>query len=240
MTHASKAIVGVMLTVLLVIVSLFFVASPAQPAESEQATEGCVINVLGIKVCGTLLNQPLPEVVTVTAPPVTLPPATVTLPGQTHTVTIRPDPVRVTETITPAPVRVTETVTAPSQPQATATATVTERVPQATATTTIRPNGQPVPTATETVTIVEQVTRQPDPDSGTIEPEQDDPFLSPDIDFGDSEVSAGEAGIGLLGALLLLALVMGGMWYGFHRGRRSEESIESDFLRTLLDRTKTE
>lgn len=231
MSHAFKAVASVVLTVLMIVGAMFLTSSPATPAPVAQADEGCVINVVGIKVCGTLVDTPLPEVVTVTGPTITLPPATITLPPRT--VTINPNPATVTTTITPVPVRVTETVTAPSQPQATVTATLPGRT-----TTSTPSNG--VPTVTVTETIVERVTRQPDPVSGTIEPDEDEPFFSPKIDFGDDNITAGEAGVGILGALILIALVIGGMWYGFQRGRKSEQSTESDFLRSMLDRSKTE
>lgn len=242
--HVLSALAGVILIVALTLGSIFAAPSPAPAAPVAQETEGCVITIAGLKVCGTLLGQPLPEVVEVTVPPITLPPVT-----ETDVVTIRPDPIRVTETIRPAPVRVTETVTPPPLPQPTATVTVhtdgtpnstPSASPQATVTQTVRPNGQPVPTVTETVEVeVEQDTGQSDPESGTVEPNNDPPFLSPDIDFGDDTVTAGEAGVGLLGALLIIALILGGMAYGFRRGIAVENREEAFFLRSMLDRSKT-
>lgn len=246
MKHVLSALAGVILIVALTLGSIFAAPSPAPAAPLAQETEGCVITIAGIKVCGTLLGQPLPEVVEVTVPPITLPPVTVT-----DVVTVRPDPIRVTETIRPAPVRITETVTLPPLPQPTATVTVhTEGTPnstpsaspQATVTETVRPNGQPVPTVTETVTPepeVVEVTRQADPESGTVEPNNDDSFFSPDIDFGDDRVTAGEAGVGLLGALLIIGLILAGMAYGFRRGMAVENREEAYFLRSMLDRSKT-
>lgn len=232
-----------MLTVLLVLGGLFL--TTPSPAAEAQDTQGCVVNTLGVKVCGTLLGQPLPEVATITVqgPTVTVPPVTVT-----DVVTVRPDPIRLTETIRPDPVRTTETVTLPPAPQATVTVTenadgtpIATSTPQPTVTETVRPNGEPVPTVTQTVTEEpEQVTRQDPDESGSIEPEQDDePFFSPDVDFDFTDPTITEAGIGLLSALLLIGLIMGSMLYGFHRGRKSEQSGEADFLRTLLDRSKT-
>jgi hypothetical protein len=242
MRHALTAVAGVLLTVFIIAGTMF-----GANASSGDEPQGCVISIAGIKVCGTLLGQPLPEVATVTVPPVTLPPVTVT-----DVVTVRPDPIRVTETIRPEPVRVTETVTAPPVPQPTATVTETQVVgepnrsdntpsePQATVTETVRPNGQPVPTVTETVTPEpEQVTRQSDEQSGTVEPNNDDSFFSPDIDFGDDTVTAGEAGVGLLGALLIFALVVAGMYYGFTRGQAVANREDAYFLRSMLDRSKT-
>lgn len=213
-----------------------FAANAGSPAP---APEACIINVLGVKVCGTLLGEPLTEIVEVTipGPTITAPPVTV----QGPTITVRPDPIRVTETITPPPVRLTETVTIAPQPQVTATETVTETLgpnnePQATVTETVRPNGEPVPTVTETVTA----TGQPQPESATVEPStRDDDFFRFDLDLGDDSVSAGEAGVGLLGALLILLAIWAGMTYGFRRGRLSAEEGESDFLRDVLDRNKT-
>jgi hypothetical protein len=245
MKHVLSALVGVVLIVALTLGSIFATPTSAPAAPLAQETEGCVITIAGVKVCGTLLGQPLPEVVEVTVPgpTITLPPVTVT-----DVVTIRPDPIRVTETIRPAPVRITETVTLPPLPQP--TATVTESVPngvpsvsppRATVTETVRPNGQPVPTVTETATVTPdpEVTRQPDPESDTVEPNNDPPFFSPDIDFGDDTVTAGEAGVGLLGALLIIGLILAGMAYGFRRGIAVENREEAYFLRSMLDRSKT-
>lgn len=246
MRHVLSAVVATFLAVVL-IVGTAFAASPADSTPVTQDTQACIINVLGIKVCGTLLGQPLPPVVTVTVPPVTLPPIV----GPTRTVTVTPEPVRVTETVRPAPVRVTErvsgpTVTASPQPQPTATATVTKSGPTQTATVnppaatvTVRPNGTPVPTVTETVTVSPPTGQTVSP-SDTVEPSKtDEPFTRFDIDLGDESVSAGEAGVGLLGALLILALILGGMFYGFRRGLVASEEEESHFLRKMLDRSKT-
>jgi hypothetical protein len=102
----------------------------APPASAER---GCVIDVLGIKVCGELLT-PLPTVtikpdpIVVPGPTVTLPPkppVTITVPGPTETVTI------------PGP---TSTVTAqPNNPGPSQAPTVTV-TPEAV------PTGQPTPT----------------------------------------------------------------------------------------------
>ena len=244
MKHVLSALVGVVLIVALTLGGIFATPSPSPAAPLAQETEGCVITVAGIKVCGTLLGQPLPEVVEVTVPgpTITLPPVTVT-----DVVTIRPDPIRVTETIRPAPVRITETVTLPPLPQATVTEIVPNETvtanpePQATVTETVRPNGQPDPTVTETVEVTSdpEVTRQDDPESGTVEPNNDPPFFSPEIDFGDDTVTAGEAGVGLLGALLIIGLILAGMSYGFRRGMAVENREEAYFLRSMLDRSKT-
>lgn len=241
MKHVLSAIVGVLLIVTLTLGSIFVTTTPAPAVPVTQETQGCVLSLAGVRVCGTLLEQPLPEVVTVTVPPVTLPPVTVT-----DVVTVRPDPIRVTETIRPAPVRVTETVTAPPVPQA--TVTVTENAdgtpnstssvsPQPTVTETVSPNGQPVPTVTETVTV-EPEGGQTVPPSDTVEPNSDESFFSPNIDFGDETVTAGEAGVGLLGALLIFGLILAGMAYGFRRGIAVENREEAHFLRSMLDRNK--
>ena len=105
---------------------------------------------------------------------------------------------------------------------------------------TVRPNGEPVPTVTETVTAQpESTTGQDEPESGTVEPNNDDSFFSPEIDFGDETVTAGEAGVGLLGALLIIALILAGMYYGFRRGIATNNREEAYFLRSMLDRSKT-
>jgi len=244
------ALIAVVMTFVLAFVTVF----AANASGPEPAPEACIINVLGVKVCGTLLGEPLTNIVEVTVPgpTITVPPVTVT-----DVVTVRPDPIRLTETIRPDPVRLTETVTIGPQPQATATATatVTEKttvkepssgatgnVPAPTVTETVRPNGKPVPTVTETATVsvTETATGQPQPESGTVVPSdsQDEDFFRYDLDLGDDSVSAGEAGVGILGALVILALILGGMAYGFRRGRASFESEETNFLRNLLDRNK--
>lgn len=186
----------------------------------------------------------------------------VLVPGPTRTVTVTPSPqpqatvtVRpsaaptATVTVRPAPVEKTVRVPGPTK-------TVTLQPP--TATVTIRPNGETVtvrpeprsqptvtltPEARPTATVTETPTGQVVSPSDTMTPSpEDDPesFFRGDIDLDDGDVSAGEAGIGILSALLILGSILGGTAYGFHRGRRHEEADESDFLRTTLDNAKTE
>lgn len=236
MKHALSAVVGVLLTVFIIAGTMF-----GANASSGEDPQGCVISIAGVKVCGTLLGQPLPEAVTVTVPPPNLPTVTVTLPGQTTTVN---PGAPLTVTKIPEPVRVTETVTTPPLPQATVTVTensagqpVETSAPQATVTKTVRPNGKPVPTVTETVTPEpDQTAGQSEPESGTVEPNNDEGFFSPNIDFGDETVTAGEAGVGLLGALLIFGLVVAGMYYGFSRGIKAANREDAFFLREMLQK----
>jgi len=236
MKHVLSSVVGVILVLVLTIGAFFL--PPQQPAQADPLLPNCTVTVLGessnlsVTCTDPVTGATIPpsqvdlgvlgEVLTVT---VNVPGATVQVPGPT--VTVRPAPVRITRTIRPQPVRVT------------ATATVTRNVPGPTVTVKPKPR-----TITKTLTpapvvvteTVEPDAGQEDPQSGTIEPDGNEPFFSPKIDFGDDDLTAGEAGLGILGALLLIALVMAGMGYGFYRGRKSEESGEADFLRTLLDR----
>ena len=80
---------------------------------------------------------------------------------------------------------------------------------------------------------------QEGPSHDTVEPKaEEQEFFSGDIDFTDNFLTAPEAGIGLFSAATVLLVILCSMMYGFHRGRKSEQSEESDFLRTLLDRVK--
>lgn len=85
-----------MKTFILAVLSFIFIVMLPPPAQAEK---GCLINALGIKVCGELVDTPLPEVVKVT-----IKPDPVVIPGPTVTVTKLPKP---NKTITiPGPTRV--------------------------------------------------------------------------------------------------------------------------------------
>lgn len=246
MKHAISALAAIVLIVGLTLGSFFAMSTPTPPASAEEHLVTCqlVVNqntkviciAAGVQVLNTAVDLP-----TVTLPPITLPPATVTAPP----VTVTLPPVTL-----PAPPQVTatETVRIPL-PQATATKTVTNNVPGATetirvpvpgntVTKTVSPEPTPVPTVTETVT--EQATGQPQPSRDTLDPtSKKDDFFRFDLDLGDDSVSAGEAGVGLLGALLILTLIFAGMAYGFRRGMAAESEEEVSFLSAMLDRSKT-
>lgn len=98
-----KSIAGV-LALVLTVVLMFGTAVRAD------ATQGCILDVLGIKVCGTLLT-PLPTV-RVTLPPVLV---TVNVPGPTRTVTLPGLPGATKTVLVTVP---GQTVTRTSQPQA--------------------------------------------------------------------------------------------------------------------------
>jgi hypothetical protein len=187
-----------------------------QPAE---AGTGCVISVAGVKVCGELLGQPLPEVVKVTVPgptvrvtstvkvqgpTVRIPGPTTTVPGGTKTVTV-PGP---TTFVT----RPGETVTAPFDGST--------------------PNVTPGPTATATVTSVPTPTRQDPTPSGRLDPNDDGSGI---LDFPDINSPKEALGLGLLSILVIALLTAGGMAYGFYRGRRSMMHEDTRFMRDLLD-----
>lgn len=253
MRHAIAALVSMVLVVALTIGG-FFAIQPA-PVQAQATLVDCqlvvgqqtrvVCTLAGETVLNTVVDVP-----TVTLPP--LPQATVTVPGATVTLppatVTAPAPPRATETVrvnvpVPGP---TSTVTV-NVPTDGSTATVTlPPQPGKTVTETVRPNGSPVPTVTETATATETVeveptTGQTPDESGTIDRNSEDSgFFSPEIDLGDRTITAGETGLGLLGLLLIFALVVGGMFYGFRRGQLTRETNESDFLRAMLDRSKTE
>lgn len=246
------ALVAVFTTLVLAFGSAFAVVAfnPEPPPAAAATLIDCEL-VVGQQtrvICtlaGEVLLNTVVDLPTVTLPP--LPQATVTAPGVT--VTLPP----ATQTITPP--RATETVRIPlppvtvtAGPNATATVTLpgsnsttTVTLPPkagSTITKTVRPNDTPVPT--ETVTTTETATGQPQPESATVDPSgSEDDFLRFDLDLGDDSVSAGEAGVGLLGALLILLAIWAGMTYGYRRGRVSAEVGESNFLRDLLDNNKT-
>lgn len=251
MKHVLSALVAIVLIVGLTLGSFLSV----KPQEAQAATLIDCQLVVGqqTRVVCTLAGETLLNTVvdlpTVTLPP--LPAVTVTAPGATVTlppVTL-PAPPRATETVrvnvpVPGPTATvtvdvptngsTATVTLPPEPRA--TKTVTESVRNGTSS--VKPTA--TATATETVTEEVQVTGQPDPDRGTVEADTDDGgFFSPEIDFGDDTVTAGEAGVGLLGALLIIALILAGMYYGFRRGITVAGREEAYSLRSMLDRSKT-
>lgn len=256
MKPAITALVSMVLLVTLTIGGFFLTApAPVQAAPSATLvdcqlvvgpTTRVVCTLAGETVLNTVVDLP-----TVTLPP--LPQATVTAPGATVTVS----PPQATATVTaPAGPRATETVTVNVPvPGPTSTETVKVEVPTngstatvtlppkpgKTVTQTVKPNGQPVPTVTETTKIVEEVTGQPTVGSGTIDPngntgKKDEDFLRFDLDLGDESVSAGEASVGILGALVILALILAGMYYGFRRGMAVVNREEAYFLRDMLQK----
>ena len=217
MRHALLAVVSVFMVVALTIGSVF--VSGEDSAQAVPLVPECTIVVLGessnlgvtcidpatgaiippAELDLNLIGSQLQVTVNTPQPAVTVT-ATVQVPGPTKTETVRPAPVRVTKTVRPAPVRVTETVRPtpvtirPEPIRITRTATVTP---------------EPV-VVTETVEA--EPTRQAEPESGTLGRNRDDEsFFRYDFDLGDESVSAGEAGVGLFGALLIIALILGGM-----------------------------
>lgn len=183
------------------------------------AATGCIINVAGIKICGELLGQPLPEVVevTVTAPPIRVP-------GPTQTITVRPPQATVRA---PGP-----TVRIPGPTQ---TVTVVPEVPQ--------PTGRPAPTQTVTETVTSSplpAPRQEVDQSDIVRPEpSEDGFFRFDFDPFDDEVTAGEVTVGVGAILGLLGLILLSLYAGYFLGYRDKEKKETDFMRALLERAKT-
>jgi hypothetical protein len=178
-----------------------------------RADTGCVINVLGVRVCGELLS-PLPTV--------TVAPPTVVLPGSTITVRLPSQTVTV-----PGPVGPTVTVTAPGQPGA----TVTEIVPGPTSTITASQ-----PTATKTIGPG-AVSEPPTP---TSVPAQDRPvkFFSGDIHPFDNKITVAEVGLGIVATLILMGLFLVGMYAGYVMGYKDKERKDTHFMRSLLDSIK--
>lgn len=224
--------------------ALFLSAAPAQ------ATEGCVISVAGIKVCGTLLGEPLPEVVTVTVTPdpirIPVPGPTVTVQPDTIVRTVTPPPIVRTETV-PGPtetvtIRVpgtNETVTGAPAPQPTATKTVTvpsapqSAGPQNPSTTVTERTRSPRATETATATATETVTRQAEPERGTLDP--DTGFFSDDLDFGDGDTTAPEVGLGLVAMLAIAGMGLFLLYLGYILGYKNSEKADTDFMRALRD-----
>lgn len=176
---------------------------------SASAERGCVVSLAGLKVCGKLLGEPLPEIVTVT---------------------VRPDPIIVpgptsTQTITPPPV----TVTAPPQPVQ--TVTVAPRP------VTVTPDAVPNETVTVTTTPSASPTRQPEGDDGTIAP--DESVGPKAVDFGDGNITIFELGIGLASLLALVGLILLAMYAGYILGYRDKEAKDTRFMRALLDSVKS-
>lgn len=209
------------LSAAVLIVAMACVLALAVGAQKASAAQGCIINIAGIKICGELLGQPLPELVevTVTAPPIRLP-------GPTQTITVRPQPGIQT---VPGP-----TVTLPPAPQPTRTVTVTPRA---------EPTG-PVPTVTATTTVTPAPlapTGQPGVTDDIVRPQERDKdgFFRFDFDPFDDEFTAAEAGVGLLTILALVALMLAAMYSGYVLGYKDRERKDTDFMRALLERSKT-
>ena len=199
------------LAFVLAVVSVLGLGTPSQ------AAEGCIINVAGIKVCGELL-EPLPTV--------TIKPDPIIIPGPTETVTVRPPAVTVTEPAQPPPPP--ETVTVEPEPVG------PSQMPQETVT-----EPSETETVTETTTVSPSETGQSSGEGGTIEPENgDEDFFSPNIDFGDSDPTIAEVGIGLLATLALVGLLLLTLWAGYILGYKDKERKDTDFIRALLDSAK--
>lgn len=194
------------LAVLALLLTFVLVLMPS----TSSATPGCVITAGGLKVCGELLGQPLPAVITVTVTP-----DPVTLPGPTSTTTVHPPPVTVT---LPGPVTTTTAMETP-QPQIV----------------TVTPDA--VPPVTQTTTIDNPSTGQPTPSHGTIGTNESKDI--PAIDFGDGHTTIIEAGLGFLTLLALVGLLLLSLYAGYILGYRDRERKETDFMRALLDKIKS-
>ena len=175
------------------------------------AVPACIVDALGIRVCGELL-EPLPTI--------TIKPDPIIIPGPTETTTIKPPPVTVT---VPGPEAPQETVTVTPEPEV-----VTET-----------PDAVPEETVTETTSP--SPTGQPTDDGGTIAPDDngESDFFSPDIDFGDGNPTVGEVGLGILTLLALVGLLLLSMYLGYILGYKDKERKDTDFLRALLDTVKS-
>lgn len=233
----TQSLVGVLVVVVLLLGVLFMAptgspayADPTEPPGPTPAIASCtIVKQAGVNIqfeCVDGLGNTIPAGQITVEPQVIVSEIIKNIPGPTVTATVRvPGPVR-THRVTIRPAPIVKTI----------------RPPQVTVTKTLAPKPRPTRTvtATATETIVNEVTRQPTPESGRVEDnEPDRGFFTPDVNFGDNNITAGEAGIGLLSALLIIVMIMSGMGYGFRRGLKAGESGESDFLRTLLDRSKT-
>lgn len=138
-------------------------------------------------------------------------------PRETRTVTrtVRPAPRVITKTVRVAVPGPTRTVAVPG-PTVFRTAQVAVPGPTETITETVRPS--PRQDATKRATM--------DADRG---------FYSPDVDLGDDEVTAAEAGIGLLTLLALVGLILIAMYAGYTLGYKESEREDTHFMRALRD-----
>lgn len=170
------------------------------------ADEGCVISVAGIKVCGELLGQPLPPVVTVT---------------------VRPDPIRIpgpTVTITPDPVEVP--VPGPTR---------TVEIPGATETVTVSPDNTPAPTATVTPDAVPEPTGQPSPTRGTVAPSPEPEVETETETRTKTETIVRKVLLGTLASIAFAALGILALFLGYLMGQRDAKKNEDNFLESLRD-----
>lgn len=184
------------------------------------------LSVLGNQVVVTVPGPTTTQTVTVPGPTATAT-ATVRVPGPTQTV--RPAPIRTTTTVRPAPVRVTET--------ATTVRTVTPAPVRITTTRTVTPEPK---TVTETATITaEPAPRQEPPTRGTME---DDRGFFSGIDIDDGDITAAEAGLGVVSLLALiltgLFVLYAGYLMGWRSGKADADEEEAHFMRSLLESSK--
>lgn len=171
-----------------------------------QAERGCVIDVLGIKVCGELLGQPLPPVATVT-----IKPDPIRIPGPT--VTITPDPVEVP---VPGP---TETVV----------------IPGPTETVTVGPNNEPAPTVTVTPDAVPEPTGQPSESRGTVAPSPEPEVVTETETRTKTETIVRKVLLGTLATIAFAALGILALFLGYILGQRDAKKNEDNFLESLRD-----
>lgn len=194
---------------LAVLIAPFIILLTPSTANAE---EGCLLNALGIKVCGTLLGQPLPEVVTVTVrpEPIRLPPVTVTLP---------PRPPRTVEVPVPGPTR-------------------TVGIPGPTKTVTARPNN-PGPSAAPTVTatVTPQPAGQTPSASATLPSAPEKPKTVVETRT-KTETIVRTVIVGTLAAIILAALGCLALWLGYVLGYKGAERKEARSLRGMLDTIK--
>lgn len=246
MKPAPTAVLSVLAIVLAVVLS-FGLASSQEPAYATEHT--CTVTALGSSpnltvTCTDASGDPVSPseidvqdivggVVTVVVENEIVKEVIkeVKVPGPTKTVTVRPAPVRVTETVRPAPVRVTETVRAPSERETVFVAGEPRRVFVAGPTRTVTAQPEPAKTVTETATP----TRQEPKKDATMSSGDSQDFFSPEIDFGDDRVTAGEVGISLLSLLLLMALALLALYTGYVLGYKDKERKDTHFMRALLE-----
>lgn len=181
-----------------------FTPSPAN------AEEGCVINVLGIKVCGTLVGVPLPPVVTVT---------------------VKPDPIRI-----PGPTVTLPPIQGPVVPGPTTTVTI----PGATETVTAQPNTvgpSALPTEQPTATVTE--TGQPSTTRGTVTASPEPEVRTNTETRTKTETIVRNVAIGALVTLALALLGIIALFVGYYLGHKDAEKQEENFLGKMLDYAKT-
>lgn len=180
---------------------------------TANAAEGCVIDVLGVKVCGTIVS-PLPTI--------TVKPSPIIVPGPTVTLPPVPGPTQTVHVPIPGPTR-------------------TVQIPGPTTTVTVQPNN-PQPSSGPTVTVTPDAvpTGQPTPSRATVtpSPEVKTKTVTQTETQNKTETIVKGIALGLLVLIVLAALGVLALWIGYILGYKGAERNETRSLRNMLDMLK--